>query len=77
MPWRPDRPYCTYCRRPYCFRSEPDGLPPDLQERIKARSFYWATCPGGQAREKEITGLCWDDIAQYATTVPTIERPRP
>lgn len=56
-------PYCRFCNN-RCFCHMPEGTPP---EALKAygTSTIIATCPGGQAYEKQHVGWCYRDILTY------------
>lgn len=55
-------PYCKFCNR-RCFVPLPLGTPPEIVKAYGSSTII-ATCPAGQAFEKERVGYCHDDIHQ-------------
>lgn len=53
-------PYCKFCDR-RCFCYFPDKTPKHILEAYGTCTII-ATCPGGQAFEKEKVGYCYNDI---------------
>lgn len=53
-------PYCNYCGN-RCFVHMPEKIPEHIFKAY-GRYVIIATCPAGQAFEKEKVGYCYDDI---------------
>lgn len=59
-------PYCKFCNS-RCFVHMPMEAPPDAVKAYGSSTIL-ATCPAGQAFEKEKVGWCYGDI--QAALVP-------
>ena len=54
-------PYCKFCGQ-RCFTYFPAGTPDHMLKAYSPNVTIIATCPAGQAFEKEKIGYCYDDI---------------
>lgn len=65
-------PYCKFCGN-RCFAHLPAETPKEIQDAYGTLTIV-ATCPAGQAFEKQKVGYCYDDIKKAIAAAKETEQ---